>query len=136
LKVGVRLPNLYLVFSHELSEKQKNEVYEKFDVEGIFNMPDSLKAIWSQIPADIPSVSEYIEPVKEWLEKNICERDYILIEGDFGATYLIVKWAFSKNCKPIYATTERKVTETHVGEKIIVNRVFEHVRFRFYEKEW
>jgi len=135
MKAGVFLPNLYLVFSHELSETQKREIYEQLGIKDIFCLPDNLKAIWSQIPADIPGVSEYIKPVKEWLEKNIHEGDYILIQGDFGATYLMVKWAFSKNCRPIYATTERKVTETHVGEKIYVNRVFEHVRFRFYEQD-
>ncbi|HHW48438.1 MAG TPA: hypothetical protein GXX14_07465 [Clostridiaceae bacterium] len=129
------MPDLYLVFSHELSESQKKEAYERLGVKDILGLPDNLKAIWSQIPADIPCVSEYIEPVREWLEKNIREGDYILIQGDFGATYLLVKWAFSKNCTPLYATTERIVTETHNGEKVIVSRVFEHVRFRFYEQD-
>lgn len=79
-------------------------------------------------------MKKYVQPIKEWLERKINEGDYILIQGDFGMTYQLVKWAFSKNCRPIYATSKREVVEIRNKEKIITNRVFKHVRFRFYEQ--
>jgi len=129
------MPDLYLLFSHELTNKQKREAYEDLGVKDIYYLPDDLKALWSQIPTEIPKVAEYIRPVKEWLDRRLNEGDYIIIQGDFGATYQMVKWAFCKKCRPIYATTKRKAAEIRNKEEIITNRVFEHVRFRFYEQD-
>lgn len=131
----VGLPDLYLLFSHELTEQQKREAYKDFDVKVIHYLPDGLRAVWSQVPPDIPAITSYIQPVKEWLAGRVKEGDYIIIQGDFGATYQMVRWAFSKGLIPIYATTERKAVEIRDGEKVINKRVFEHVRFRFYETE-
>ena len=102
-------------------------------VNEIHYLPDDLKILWSQIPPDIADISDYIQPIKEWLNKRIKPGDYILIQGDFGATYIMVRWALAKGLKPIYATTERKVIETHDGDKVSSKKIFEHVRFRFYE---
>lgn len=129
------MPDLYLLFSHELTDQQTREAREDLGVKEIYYLPDDLKALWSQIPPEISEVAEYVQPVKEWLERRVNEGDYIIIQGDFGATYQIVKWAFSKNLRPIYATTKRKAVEIRNKEKIITNRVFEHVRFRFYEQD-
>lgn len=132
--VGDILPDLYLLFSHELTAQQGKEAYEQLGIEKIYYLPDNLKAIWSEIPPDIPSVSGYLSPVREWLKKQVKNGDYILIQGDFGATYTMVRWCFANNCKPIYATTRRKVVESRYNEEITKSRVFEHVRFRLYEE--
>lgn len=131
----VCLPDLYLLFSHELTGQQKKEAYEELGVSKIYSLPDNLKALWSQIPPEISELASYLKPLKEWLDSQIREGDYILIQGDFGATFLMVNWAFAQNCRPIYATTRRKVVEIRNNEEVITNRVFEHVRFRLYEKE-
>lgn len=109
------------------------EAYKNLGVEKIYYLPDYLRSMWSQIPPDIPEIREYIQPIKEWLEGKVKKGDYMLVQGDFGATYQMVKWAFSKNYRPIYATTKRTAVEMRQDEKIITNRQFEHVRFRFYE---
>lgn len=127
------MPALYLLFSHQLTEQQKKEADEGLGVNEIHYLPDDLKILWSQIPPDIADISDYIQPIKEWLNKRINPGDYILIQGDFGATYMMVKWALAKGLKPIYATTERKVIETRDGDKVSSKKIFEHVRFRFYE---
>jgi len=64
-------------------------------------------------------------------QKDKSRRLYI-DTGGFGATYMMVKWALAR-FKTIYATTERKVIETHDGDKVSSKKIFEHVRFRFYE---
>jgi hypothetical protein len=127
------LPALYLLFSHQLTEQQKREVDESLGVNEIHYLPDDLKVLWSQIPPDIADIRDNIHPVKEWLNRRIKPGDYILIQGDFGATYIMVTWALAKGLKPIYATTERKVIETRDGNKVSSKKIFEHVRFRFYD---
>ncbi len=129
------MPNLYLLFSHELTDRQKKEARRDLGVKQIYYLPDDLKKLWSQIPPEIPEITEYVQPVKEWLTRRLNEGDYVLIQGDFGATYQMVQWAFSQNCRPIYATTKRKIVEIYNNEEIITNRVFEHVRFRFYKQD-
>lgn len=132
----IELSDLYLLFSHELTEIQKNEAYEKLGVEKIIPLPESLKFLWSQIPPDISNIAQYILPIKEWLGERMKRGDYLLVQGDYGATYLIVNWAFSSGYKPIYATTRRKVTEEHNNCRVLINRIFEHIRFRLYENTY
>lgn len=129
------MPALYLLFSHYLTEEQEKEAEEALGINEIYYLPDNLQVLWSQIPPELPIVGDYIQPIKEWLKCRVQKGDYLLVQGDFGATYLLVKWAFSVDCIPIYATTQRKVrTETHESKEIIINRTFAHVRFRKYEK--
>ena len=128
------MSDLYLLFSHELTEPQKREAYAELAIREIHCLPDDLKELWSQIPPEIPEVAGYLQPILEWLDNQIQEGDYILIQGDFGATFLMVQWAFARNYRPIYATTRRKVIEVCNDHEIITNRVFEHIKFRLYEK--
>ncbi len=127
------MPDLYLLFSHNLTEQQENEAYETLDVEGIYYLPDDLIRLWAQVPADIPDLKEYVRPIKVWLAKELAKGDYIIIQGDFGATYLMVNWALEKGYRPIYATTERKAIEVHNGDQVTIKKIFEHVRFRLYK---
>lgn len=129
------LPDFYLLFSHELTEAQKEEAYAKLNVRNIYYLPEDLKALWSQIPPELEKISAYIQPIKDWLEKQVKEGDYILIQGDFGATYEMIRWALAKKLKPLYATTKRVVVETREEGKVITHRLFEHVRFRFYQED-
>jgi hypothetical protein len=133
-KVGDILPDLYLLFSHELTEQQKREAYAELEVGEIHYLPDDLKGLWSQIPPELPEVAGYLQPIQEWLSNQIREGDYLLIQGDFGATFLMVQWAFDRNCVPIYATTRRRAIEVRNDQEIITSRVFEHVMFRLYER--
>lgn len=126
--------DLYLLLSHELTEQQKKEAYEDLKVKNIYYLPEDLKALWSQVPPEIAEVTGHIQPIQEWLEMRVKEGDYILIQGDFGASYEMVNWAFTKKLKPLYATTRREVIESYKNGIVITNRVFDHVRFRFYKK--
>ena len=73
------MPDLYLLFSHELTDQQKKEAYEELGVSKIYSLPDNLKALWSQIPPEISELASYLKPLKEWLDSQIREGDYILI---------------------------------------------------------
>ena len=127
------MPELFLIFSHKLTEPQVKEAVEELGVEGVHYLPDELQEIWSNIPPELTYVSEHIQPIKNWLHNKVREGDYLLIQGDYGATYQMVKWAFANKCVPIYAATDRKTVETLENGKVIISRLFEHVRFRFYE---
>lgn len=127
------LSKLFLLFSHAITNKQKKDAETNLNINKIVHLPDELQHKWSNIPANLNSLKEYIQPFKNWLKNNAGQKDYILIQGDFGAVYLIVNWAKKNDLKPIYSTTERISKEQVVKGKVKSVKIFEHNRFRKYE---
>jgi len=55
--------------------------------------------------------------------------DYVLIQGDFGAVYIKVNFAFSVDLIPVYSTTEREVVEKAMPDNTVRSgRVFRYRR--------
>jgi len=76
-----------------------------------------------------------LEQPPTWLDENSAPGDLILVQGDFGATFLVVGWALNCSRVPIYATTARSLEEhTLDDERVVQKRIFQHVRFRGYER--
>jgi hypothetical protein len=128
------MPKMFLLFSHKLTEEQIRDAKENLKVSGFIYLPENLQKLWSNIPPDIENIGSYLTPIKEFLKQHAKEGDFILIQGDFGATYIMVNWAFKNGLIPVYATTKRVVREINDNGKIITVREFKHCRFRRYEK--
>jgi hypothetical protein len=124
---------LLLLFNHTITDLQAKDARESLGVQKIIEMPHDIKAIWSNIPPDMESLCDYLEPVKTWLAMSAHPGDYVLIQGDFGATYLAVRFAFKQGLIPVYSTTHRKAEEEPQPEGSIrlVHR-FRHCMFRLY----
>ncbi len=126
---------LYLLFSHQLTPQQIQDAQENWHVERFIYLPKDLLELWNNIPPDLSSLRSYIDPILSWLVKNANKNDLLLVQGDYGATCLVVQFALEKELKPIYSTTKREVEE--IKEKdgsIHTKRRFLHQRFRLYEK--
>lgn len=125
--------NLFLIFNHHFTEKQKEDAEGSLQVGRIISMPSHLQTIWSDIPPDLPELTSYIAPVREWLSEAASPGDFVLIQGDFGATYLMVRFAFSLGLVPIYSTTWRRAEEVSEPDgSIKLIHHFEHNIFRRY----
>ena len=70
--------------------------------------------------------------VCDFIKTNAKIGDVALVQGDFGATYSIVNFCKKNGIKAIYATTKRTIKESMVGDKVVKNSIFEHVKFREY----
>lgn len=125
---------LLLIFSHKLTEKQKQEAIERFNISEFIELNDELLRRWSNVPPDSDDLKEYLKDIIKWIDHYGNPGDYALVQGDFGATNLIVDYCFSKGLIPIYATTDRKIIEEKSGEKVKLVREFEHVMFRKYQR--
>ncbi len=126
--------NLYLIFNHSLTPEQETDARRSMGAEQILELPKELKPLWSQVPPDLPEIAAHVKPVQNWLLTCAKPGDYLLIQGDFGACFLLVNFAFAHGFVPIYATTGRKVTEEMQPDgSIRVTRQFRHERFRKYE---
>lgn len=124
---------LILLFSHKLTKTQIQDAENNLNITEFVNMPKSLQKQWSNIPADLDNIIEYLTNIRLWLHDMIEVNDYILIQGDFGATYYFVNWAFQNKLIPIYSTTKRIHSEKEMSDgSIETQKSFQHQMFRNY----
>lgn len=121
-----------LVFSHQLTENQKKELTEEYSVKKIEKLPDNLQNIWSNVTIG-ESYKENLEKIKEYISKNFHIGDILVIQGNWGYTYNLVKWAIENEYLPVYSYTERNVEEIKDGEDVKKISYFRHVKFLKYE---
>ncbi|MDE4542897.1 MULTISPECIES: CRISPR-associated protein Csx20 [unclassified Thermoanaerobacterium] len=126
---------IFLVFSHQLTKGQMEDAYSTFGVDEFIYLPDDLKKVWTSIPPEEESIRLYVDRIAEWIKQNSKKGDYVLIQGDFGATFLLVDFCFESGLIPVYSTTARDADERAFNDGTVkVQRIFRHVRFRKYER--
>ena len=76
---------------------------------------------------------ENLKKIKEFVKENFDKGDIILIQGNWGYTYNLVKWSIEKELIPVYSYTERNVEEIKEGETVKKISYFKHVKFIKYE---
>ncbi len=127
------MPTLYLLMNHKITEVQMADARRSLGVDRIVEMPQELAALWSQIPPDLDAIEPFLEPVRSWLAANASPGDYALIQGDFGACYLMVTFAFTRGLVPVYSTTTREAVENHHPDGTVeLAHRFRHRLFRRY----
>ena len=125
--------SLFLIFNHNITSVQETDARNSLGVQGIIDMPSDIKELWQQIPPDLSKISSWLNPVKDWLAQNSIINDYVLIQGDFGACYIMVNFAFEIGLIPVYSTTERKAVEKHDDDGTVkLVHHFRHQKFRKY----
>ena len=88
--------------------------------------------MWSQIPAVEEIDMNVINAVINWLS-SANQNDVLIVQGEFGSTFMVVDYALKKNLIPVHAVTKRIAQETREGEIVKRQYVFEHVCFRRYK---
>ena len=121
-----------LVFSHQLTENQEKELIEKYEVKKIESLPNELQNMWSNVLIK-KDYKENLEKIKEFVKENFSKGDIILIQGNWGYTYNLVKWSIENGLIPVYSYTERNVEEIKDGETVKKISYFKHVKFIRYE---
>ena len=117
-----------LLFSHQLTENQEKELVENFKVKKIVSLSSELQKMWSNVSIK-ENYKENLEKIKKYIEENFNENDVMLVQGNWGYTYNIVKWSIEKKLVPVYSYTERNVEEIKDGENVKKISYFKHVKF-------
>ena len=127
------MKQVFVLINHTLTERQNLELKRLYgsDCQLIFP-PEEIKAYWAQIPPKPFIESNKIQEIVTWLGKAN-NNDVLLVQGDFGATFLIVDYALKNGLVPIQSVTKRIETEEYYGEKVYKHYVFEHECFREYK---
>jgi hypothetical protein len=91
-----------------------------------------LQKLWSNIPADLVTLGEYLSPIKTFVTAHLNPEDVALIQGDFGATCHLAHFVRELGGVGVYATTVRDVVEKEENGVIVKTSIFKHVRFRVF----
>jgi hypothetical protein len=125
---------LFLIFNHELTAPQREDAATSLGVQRFVDLPPELNSLWATVPPALERLMDYLEPLKRWLAKEAKRGDCILIQGDFGAAFVMVNVAFAMNLVPVYSTTDRLATEARNGDgSVKTTHLIRHVAFRKYE---
>lgn len=122
-----------LVFSHELTDDQEDDLQSSWNITEVFVMPPQLRELWMNVPPHLQTLKNYVDPVVGWIEQKGSSGDIVLVQGDMGATFLVVCRSIELGLLPVYATTRRVLHEEVQSDgSVVLKRVFKHERFRAY----
>ena len=127
------MKQLALLFSHNLTSDQKEDIENNLKVNTLYKLPEHLQKLWSQVPTrqDL-DFNTYLDEIKTFLSNSLVEGDYVLIQGDFGATYHMINFAKKQGFIPI-ASVNKRVSKEKIEEGIVKKySEFKHECFREY----
>ena len=125
------MKTFFTLINHTLTSEQEEDARKNLNVDKFINITD---ARWSDIDPSEKSVIEFVEAYKDKLKKQAKSGDVLLVQGDFGATYNMIRFAKNMGLIAVYATTNRIVSEQVENGKVVIKREFKHARYREYEE--
>lgn len=125
--------NLIVLLNHDLSQNQKEGARFELGVSNIKYMSNENRELWSKIDPTLLTLSDLIEPLLFELQMISKEKDYVLVQGDFGATYMVVSFCKLNGLIPIYSTTKRISEDILLKNgRVKTRKIFRHVMYRVY----
>jgi len=124
------MKTLFILINHALTPEQEEGARKNLNIDKFVNIAD-LK--WSDIDPSEKGVIKVVETYKDKLRSQAKSGDVLLVQGDFGATYNMIRFAKNMGLIAVYATTKRIVSEQVENGKVVIKREFKHARFREYE---
>lgn len=122
----------YCLLNHQLTDNQMIELKEKYNISQIIYPTEKLSKKWVQIPTTENIDMSIIFEIVDWLF-DAEKKDVLIIQGEFGSTFMVVDYALKHDLIPLYAVTTRIAQENRDGEIVKRQYIFEHVCFRKYE---
>ncbi len=124
---------LFLIFNHTFTPDQESDARATLSVGEIVLMPEDIRKIWGNVPPEHEGIHDWLDPLEKWLGETARKGDYVLIQGDFGACYLMVRFALDTGLIPVYSTTIREAADEHQPDgSVRMTHHFKHQRFRKY----
>ena len=128
------MKKMVLLFSHNLTASQKEDIHDSLKVTEVISLPPELQALWSQVPTDRDLIfADYMSGVERFLMDSLDSGDFVLIQGDFGATYYMVNFVKMQGFIPLYSVNKRIAREFIEDGIVKKYSEFKHEFFREYE---
>ena len=129
------MKKLLTVFNHILSEEQFLDAKENLFVSEVVGLPKNLRDLWANIPPDGNFPDAVVLKISKWIENNLNQGDFVLIQGEFGVSFFLVDFCFKSGFIPVYSTSKRVSKETILDDGSVKKiNFFRHVQFRRYKR--
>ena len=102
-RIPNKIPTIIIITNEKLQDEEKNKIIDKYKIKKIKLLPEGTQKKWNEIDTNTDISHKNLNDMKTMIEKNIGEGDYILIQGEPGATFKIVSWAKEEGFIPIYS---------------------------------
>jgi len=120
--------------NHLLTAEQERDVKIAFREQAVSYPPQELQEFWGNISPDGPLPIERLSEITRWIAECSATGEYVLVQGEPGATVYIVAFCIASGRIPIYSTTRREFSSVTLPDGSIQNQhVFRHVGFRRYQ---
>ena len=96
------MKTLFILMNHALTPEQEEDARKNLYVGKFVNIADSK---WSDIDPSEKSIIKFVETYKDKLKKQAKAGDILLVQGDFGATYNMIRFAKNMGLIGVYAIT-------------------------------
>jgi len=127
------MKKLIIVFSHKLTDLQEKDAVNSLSVGDFVYLPKSLQRIWSNIDPQKDDTDEEVSLILNWVLENASSKDIVLVQGEPGAAYSLVKLLKEKKLTVVYSTTKREAFEIKDSDgSISIIHKIRHVRYREY----
>jgi len=128
------MKKMVLLFSHKLTESQKEDIENSLRVTEVISLPPKLQTLWSQVPTDRDLIfADYMSDIERFLMDSLDSGDFVLVQGDFGATYYMVNFSKTHGFTPLYSVNKR-IAKEFIEDGIVKKySEFKHEFFREYE---
>lgn len=123
---------MFLLFSHKLTELQKEDAINSLNVEKFISLPEKLQNFWSNVDP-VEYDTENFNEIMMYLQEESNNGDFALIQGEWGFVYNSVNFCKKIGIIPLYSTTEREVKEIHKNDGSVEKiSIFKHVIYKKY----
>ena len=132
-KSSINMRKAFIILNHLLTKTQESELRSEFEVERIIEMPEVFKEIWGGISAQNDLFNSGVRDIIEWLKIDSQPSDVVVVQGEWGASFLIVDFCFCNKLIPLYASSERLYEQKDLKDgRVKRTHIFKHVRFKRY----
>ncbi len=90
MNINTTNPTLFLLFNHCLTVPQETDARTSLGVDRIVLPPPEISRLWQEIPPESDELISYLAPIFSWLGNEAHPGNFVLIQGEFGATFLLV----------------------------------------------
>ena len=117
--------------NHPLSDAQTQDLKKHWGVVEIVNLPENLKALWSQIDPEYSNLDialKVVKPIYEFAKSQ--DINIAMIMGELSASYRLIQ-SLKRDVVIVVATSKRVSQEvTQEDGNVRKVNVFKHIMFR------
>ena len=126
------MKKMFLLFSHKLTEIQREDAIKGLNIETFVSLPEKLQNYWSNVDP-INYDNEKFQEIMNYVKQESNAGDYALIQGEWGFVYNAVNICKEIEIVPLYSTTEREVKEIHNSDGSVEKiSIFKHIIYKKY----